>query len=275
MRRRAAFPAISQNDPRRLCAADGILSIVNGGDGERRRPWPRSRRGWLITGGVVAALLIGGFFGTYLLLLGGSSAAPLALSTAPPATAAATAAGSTGIAGSWTIASGSVAGYRVREQLAFLPAPSDAVGRTSAITGTVVIGGTTDALTVTSAHLTVDVSTLTSDRQMRDQRIHEMGLQSDTYPNATFTLTEPITLPANAASVATLNVQATGTLTIHGTAQTVTIPLTARVSSNAIEVAGSTTFPFERFGMTPPSIGGFVSVQDSATMEFDIHLKQA
>ena len=227
---------------------------------------------------MATGLLIGGFFGTYLLLFGGSSAAPLALSTAPPATAAASAAataGTTGLSGSWTIASGSVAGYRVREQLAFLPAPSDAVGRTSAITGTVVIGGNTDALTVTSARLTVDVSTLSSDQQMRDEHIRQMGLQSDTYPKATFVLTEPITLPANAASGATLNVQATGTLTIHGTAQTVTIPMTARVSSNEIEIAGSTTFPFERFGMTPPSIGGFVSVQDSATMEFDIHLKQA
>ena len=72
-----------------------------------------------------------------------------------------------------------------------------------------------------------------------------------------------------------MSLQATGTLTIHGTGQTVAIPLTARLSSNAIEVAGSTTFPFEGFGMTPPSIGGFVSVQDSATMEFDIHLQRA
>jgi polyisoprenoid-binding protein YceI len=226
---------------------------------------------------VITAVLVGGFVGTYLLLFGGSSAAPLALSSAPPAAAAASAgaaASATGLAGSWKASSGSVAGYRVREQLAFLPAPSDAVGRTSAVTGTVVVGGTTDALTVTSASLTVDVSTLTSDQQMRDQHIHQMGLESDTYPKATFVLSDPITLPANAASGAAVSVQATGKLTIHGTTQTVTIPLTARLSSNSIEIAGSTTFPFERFGMTPPSIGGFVSVQDSATMEFDIHLKQ-
>ena len=248
---------------------------MSGGDDQRRRRWPRSRRAWLVTGGLVSFLLVGGFFGTYLLLFGGSSAAPLALSTAPPATAAAAAVGGTRLAGSWTIASGSVAGYRVREQLAFLPAPSDAVGRTSSITGTVVIGGTTDALTVTGASLTVDVSTLTSDQQMRDQHIRQMGLQSDTYPKATFVLTDHIALPANAASGATVNVQATGTLTIHGTAQTVTVLLTARVSSNEIEIAGSTAFPFERFGMTPPSLGGFVTVQDSATIEFDVHLKHA
>ena len=40
------------------------------------------------------------------------------------------------LAGTWTIAGGE-AGYRVREKLANLPAQSDAVGRTSAITGQV------------------------------------------------------------------------------------------------------------------------------------------
>jgi hypothetical protein len=37
----------------------------------------------------------------------------------------------TQLAGQWKIATGSVAGYRVREKLGFLPAESDAVGRTS------------------------------------------------------------------------------------------------------------------------------------------------
>ena len=163
----------------------------------------------------------------------------------------------------------------MREQLGFLPAPSDAVGRTSDVTGTVTITGTSGALSVPAANLTVDVSTLTSDRPMRDQRIHVDGLQSDTYPRATFQLTQPISLPANATGGGTITVQATGKLTIHGTTQTVTIPLTARLSANKIEVAGSITFPFERFGMTPPSIAGLVSVQDSATMEFDIKLRRA
>ena len=38
-----------------------------------------------------------------------------------------------------------------------------------------MIGGTTDALMVTSAHLSVDVSALSSDQQMRDQHIQQMG----------------------------------------------------------------------------------------------------
>ncbi len=32
------------------------------------------------------------------------------------------------------------------------------------------------------------------------------------------------------------------------------------------------TFPFSDFGMTPPSIAGFVSVDDNATLEFSLDL---
>ena len=50
------------------------------------------------------------------------------------------------LAGTWKVSDGSQAGYRVREKLANLPAQSDAVGRTTAITGQVTIanegGGT-------------------------------------------------------------------------------------------------------------------------------------
>lgn len=227
-------------------------------------------------GAGLLAVVIGAVLVLYFVVLGGAAQAPLSLSTTGSAarTQASPLAASS-VAGTWTIAPGSVAGYRVREQLGFLPAPSDAVGRTSAVTGSVTIDGSADALSVTAADLTVDVSTLTSDRPMRDQHIHESGLESDRYPKATFELTQPISLPADATSGATIAVSATGKLTIHGMTQTVTIPLTARLSANLIEVAGSTTFPFERFGMTPPSIAGLVSVQDSATMEFDIKLRHA
>src|SRR5438270_807515 len=71
-----------------------------------------------------------------------------------------------------------------------------------------------------------------------------------------------------------VNVSATGQLTIHGVTKAVIIPIQARLSGSQIELAGSITFPFSEFGMTPPSIGGFVSVQDNATMEFDIKLSQ-
>jgi len=37
-------------------------------------------------------------------------------------------------------------------------------------------------------------------------------------------------------------------------------------------VVGAPTFPFAEFRMTPPNVGGFVSVDDNATLEFALVL---
>jgi polyisoprenoid-binding protein YceI len=238
-------------------------------------PRPRSIRAWIITGacGAVAAA-VAAFVIVYLTQFGGSNVAPLSLSTGTSSSAKPTLTKSE-LAGTWTIASGSVAGYRVREQLAFLQSPSDAVGRTSQVSGGMTVSGQNGSLVVTAANFTVNVASLTSDMSMRDQRIHELGLQSDMYPTSTFVLTSPITLPASVASGAEFSASATGRLTIHGDTQTVTIPVTARLSGAQVEIVGSISFPFEKFGMQVPNVDGFVSVVDSATMEFDLHLQHS
>jgi polyisoprenoid-binding protein YceI len=228
-----------------------------------------------ITTAVAGALLLGaiGVGVLYFMVFAGSSPQKLVLSspTASSSASSSTSAPTAG-AGTWTVASGSQAGYRVREQLASLAAPSDAVGRTTAITGTLTLSQQASGYTVTAASFTVDVSKLTSDKAMRDQRIRQQGLESNRYPTATFRLSSPIVLPAGATSGQTIHVSATGALTIHGVTKTVTIPIDARLSGSQIELVGSITFPFSDFGMTPPSIGGFVSVQNNATMEFQLML---
>jgi len=221
----------------------------------------------------IAALAAAGVGLAVLVGFGGSGVGRLALSPAPSGSPGASP-GAWPAAGTWTIAGGSVAGYRVREQLASLPAPSEAVGRTSSVTGTMTIGQAAAGFSVTAASFTVDVRTLTSDQARRDQRIHQIGLESDRFPTATFRLNGALPLPADAATGRSIDLQASGELTIHGTARTVTIPISARLSSAQIEAAGSITFPFRDFGMVAPSIAGFVSVQDTATMEFHLFLER-
>src|SRR5262245_22662940 len=70
-----------------------------------------------------------------------ASSADPSTGTGDPATAA-------DLAGDWTIADGSVVGYRVREQLGGVSALSDAVGRTSAISGSATLEASGDTLTV-------------------------------------------------------------------------------------------------------------------------------
>ena len=233
----------------------------------------QNRRRMMIAGGTL--VLLAGIALALLFLVVFPLGAPpkLGLSTTPAVSASPLASGQ--VAGSWTVAKNSVAGYRVREQLAFVGAPSDAVGRTSSISGSMTLAQTSAGYTVSAATFTVDVNTLTSDRSMRDQRLHSIGLQSDRYPTATFTLTSPITLPATASNGQAVQVSAVGDLTIHGTTQRVTIPISAKLSGSQIEAAGAITFPFSQFNMTPPNIGGFVSVQNNATMEFALVFQRA
>jgi polyisoprenoid-binding protein YceI len=252
-------------------------------------------RSILISALVVAVLLIGGGGAAYLLVLRGDEVAPLALpSTAPAASSAGsatatssggataslpTASGATidaaSVPGMWSVGAESVVGYRVRERLASLSADSDAVGRTSKITGSVTIAGSGTSLTVTKADFSVDMTSLASDRQMRDNRLRNQGIETDTYTTSTFSLTSPVVLPANATGGAAFDVTLHGDLTLHGVTKTVDLAAKAQLNGSVIQVLGSLTFPFSDYNIVAPNIGNFVTVQDHGTLEFLVNLTKS
>ena len=133
---------------------------------------------------LIAAILGGGLLlgaagigFVYFVVFAGSSPQKLALSSpTPTASGSASSSASTAGAGTWTVTSGSQAGYRVREKLASLPAPSDAVGRTSAVTGTLTLAQSASGDSVTAAvtyragrmEVTVDGMAPASDVRMLD-----------------------------------------------------------------------------------------------------------
>ena len=91
----------------------------------------------------------------------------------------------------------SFVGYRVREQFADLPAPTDAVGRTSAVTGPLTVDG---------------LQRHGRGRQGRPARSYRatsrcatsasapMGLETDKFPIAEFKLTDPIVFASRPAA---------------------------------------------------------------------------
>ncbi|HET7029622.1 MAG TPA: YceI family protein [Candidatus Limnocylindrales bacterium] len=251
----------------------------------------------------VIALLIVGLFAlgagaaAWALVLRGDEVAPLALPSSAPGAASGAAptssnpsvggsateslpAASAGtvdaatLPGAWSIAPGSVVGYRVRERLASLSADSDAVGRTSSITGSATIAGGGPTLTLTAASFSVDMTTLRSDRSMRDNRLRNDGIQTDQFPTATFELTQPVGLPASALR-GPFDVTLHGDLTLHGVTKSVEIPAQAQLNGAVIQVLGSLEFPFSDFQINAPNIGGFVAVEDHGTLEFLVNLAKA
>jgi len=254
-------------------------------------------RSVLLSALVVAVLLFGGAGAAYFLFLRGDEVAPLALPSAgaAPSTAAIDPSGTTSgssagtslppasgnaidaasIPGTWTIGPDSIVGYRVRERLASLSADSDAVGRTTSITGTVTIGGSGTSLSVSKADFSVDMTTLASDKQMRDNRLRSQGIETDTFKTSTFSLTQPVALPAGATSGTAVDVTFHGDLTLHGVTKTVDIPAKAQLNGNLIQVVGSLSFPFSDYNIVAPNIGNFVAVQDNGTLEFLVNLTKA
>ena len=223
-------------------------------------------------------LIVVAFLLVYFVVFPTSSPKPFKLATSTTASSGSTSSLSTSTVsagGRWSVASGSEAGYRVREKLGFLPAQSDAVGRTSSITGAAVLAESKGMITITAASFDVAVNTLKSDRSMRDEKIHEIGLESNRYPTATFVLSTPVTLTKNAVTGRVTRVPVTGVFTIHGTSKREILPVEFRLVGSTLETAGSLTFPWSEFGMTAPSVGGFVNVTDKATMEFDLRLQRA
>jgi polyisoprenoid-binding protein YceI len=252
-------------------------------------------RSVLISALVVAVLLIGGGGAAYFLFLRGDDVAPLTLPSSAPAAsssgsgtatssdgasallpaASGATLGAASVPGTWTVGADSIVGYRVRERLASLSADSDAVGRTSSITGTVTIAGSGTGLTVTKADFSVDMTSLASDKQMRDNRLRRQGIETDTFKTSTFSLTSPVALPENALTGAPVDVTLHGDLTLHGVTKTIDIPAKAQLNGSVIQVLGSLSFPFSDYDIVAPSIGGFVTVQDTGTLEFLVNLTQA
>src|SRR4029077_5047413 len=142
------------------------------------------------------------------------------------------------VAGTWTVGANSVAGYRVREQLANLPAESDAVGRTDKVTGSITVETSGSTTTWTAASLSVDMTSLASDKQRRDNRLRREGLETDAFPTATFKLTAPVGVPGAALPGHPSDITLTGDLTIHGVTKSVQIPAKAQLVNGTIQVAG-------------------------------------
>jgi polyisoprenoid-binding protein YceI len=171
-----------------------------------------------------------------------------------------------GFDGTWALVAGdSFVGYRVREQLAFLPAPNDATGRSSAVEGTMEI----DGLEILTTSVTADLTQLESDESRRDDAIRTNGLESSSFPTATFELTEPIAFDEQPAEGEVVTVDATGNLTLHGVTREVTFPLEGRWEGGQIAVVGSLEVAFSDYDITPPSIGP-ATVEDHGTIELQL-----
>jgi polyisoprenoid-binding protein YceI len=231
----------------------------------RPRHWLR----WLI--GAIAAFAILAAAGPFI-YIHFFDAAPAALSLSPSGSGSASGSSSSAatandattgsVAGTWTVGSGSVVGYRVNEVL--LGQNATAVGRTTSVTGHLTIAGTI----ATAAGFSVPMATVHSDKSQRDAQFDGRIMDVSRYPTGTFTLTSPIDLAPLPSAGVVRSYTAHGRLTLHGTSRAVTFTLTAERAGRQIKVAGDIPVLFSDYGIQNPSFAGFVTTQDHGLLEF-------
>ena len=230
----------------------------------------RSWKFWLVTGALVLGVgVVGGPF-VYIHFIESKAPAPLSFAkTSPSASAASsTATSAQGVDGPWTVTSGSTIGYRVQEVL--FGQSNTAAGRTSSVTGSITIEGKT----VSAATFTVDMTTVTSDQQRRDNQFNGRIMDTPSYPTATFKLSNPIVLTSIPSVGMQASTKATGVLTMHGTSKSVTFTITGQRTGDGIKVTGQIPVTFADWNIPNPSFGP-VTTQDHGVLEFLLVLKRA
>jgi polyisoprenoid-binding protein YceI len=221
---------------------------------------------WIIVP-VLTLVIVGGAGLSWM--LSGSSAAPLALKAVVSSTSTASAGDLTG---QWGVVPGpakeaTTAGYRVEEKVAGGLVSDTATGRTGDVTGSVTVVGSR----VTAAHFTVNMTTLKSDKSLRDTVLKTNAIQTTQYPTATFTLTDPIVLP-DISRGKIYKVDAHGSLMLHGVSKSVTVALQYQQTNTGFVLLADMPILMADYAITPPSIAGVVSVQNHGSLELLVNL---
>jgi polyisoprenoid-binding protein YceI len=214
---------------------------------------------WIVAGVAVVVILVIGVPFVYIHFIEGPAPAKLSLSSTAPPGAQLTAGE---LDGKWIVGSGSQAGYRVQEVLA--GQNNTAVGRSSSVTGSMQIAGTS----VSAASFVVDLRTVASDQSQRDEQFNGRIMDTAQFPDATFRLTKPIALGRLPRVNETVAVKADGTLTMHGVTKPVTATIQARDTGSSIEVDGQIPVVFANWNIANPSFGSFVKTKDNGLVEF-------
>jgi len=234
-----------------------------------------SRR-FLIPIVALAALVVLGSAGAYVYFFSGLRTSPPTLALASPSpTASATAAAQSNL-GTWEITSGSLVGYRVKEQFAGQTSSHEAVARTGDVTGQVTITQNGSSYEMTSAKVTVQLANLASVDSVAGYNVRnrdgivQRSLSVSSYPTATFEAAN-VALPAGVESGQQVDVTVPGQLTVHGVTKSVTATLQLRVTGNTAQIAGSIAAKMTDFGVNPPQVP-FTVVQPDVTIEVSLKL---
>jgi polyisoprenoid-binding protein YceI len=168
-------------------------------------------------------------------------------------------------------ADGNEARYRVREQLASIDFPSDAVGKTANVQGQLVLEA--DGRVVRdSSRFVIDLGSLTTDSERRDNYVRRNTLETETNPTAVFVPTQLQGLAFPLPAMGDVSFRMVGDLTIKGVTKPTTWEVTGHVMNGGVSGEAKTSFTFDDFQLTKPRVRSVLSVNDDIRLEYTFRL---
>ena len=162
----------------------------------------------------------------------------------------------------------SEARYRVREQLAGLDFPNDAVGVTKEIVGTLVLDGENGSIS-DGSEFRIQLTSLTTDSERRDGYVRRRTLEVQDFPVAVLVplrfLDHPVPFPETGSASFRLEAH----LTLHGETRTTLWDISCDFAPGEINGLATTSFPFNTFGITIPQVARVLSVDDNIRLELE------
>ncbi|MDQ3701302.1 MAG: YceI family protein [Chloroflexota bacterium] len=207
---------------------------------------------------------------------GAAASTPAGVATTAPVTAApVTAAPSAGgVLRFQLVPNQSSATFRVREQLAGVELPNDAVGTTRGVSGQIALRSD-GSLVGEDSKITVDLRQLQTDNSRRDGYIKSSTLATDRFPSAEFVPAQATGAPNPLPESGEYAFQLTGPMTIKGAKKDVTWDVSARREGSNLTATATTNFTFGDFNLVQPRVPLVLSITDDIRLEVNLVASQA
>jgi polyisoprenoid-binding protein YceI len=146
------------------------------------------------------------------------------------------------------------------------------VGTTPGVTGEIQLN--TANPEVNAAQFVVDMTSLATDQDRRDKWLRDNAIESNLFPQTTFTATSASGLPDSITDGEEVSFQLTGDLTVRDVTKNVTFDVTAVLTGDTIQ--GTATLPLNMtdFGITPPDFANTLTVADAFTIEVELTARE-
>ncbi len=165
------------------------------------------------------------------------------------------------------ISEGSVARYLVNETLA-RTGIQDAVGETADVSGSIHFD-TAGVVFADQSRITVDLRTIVSDSDRRDNYVRNNTFETSRYPTADFVPTETEGLPWPLPGSGEVSFTLRGDMTIHGVTSPLAWDATAQFGDGKVTGKATTSFTFDTFDLDVPRLAFILSVEDNIRLELD------